>query len=268
MKLNLRRGCWRGDATEMRVEMTRLGGNVMRRFVRGSRLSSSFLLAVASLVVVVVVLTWPAGDSRPGATQSRPTKIFGDIQNAGAGWSSTTDPMTDGASMGLANIAGSAGYAVPLPNVSLASAANVQNSWLGAEAPTQGLLPASPRPAVAVGYASGVLVTIVPWQYGPNAPAFSQVQALASYQLAAKDPGSSQIQMTVGSVSGIPVREIPTNVGGQGNPASVEFQLGNSSADAMTVTVLGRQPLSSLEGVASSIIGSWQASNAGSTPSP
>jgi hypothetical protein len=60
---------------------------------------------------------------------------------------------------------------------------------------------------------------------------------------------------------GIPVRV--SSYSADSGPGSVEFNLGTSNADALTIVVLGQTDIAELEGVAGSIIARWLAGNPG-----
>ena len=120
------------------------------------------------------------------------------------------------------------------------------------------MLPTRSQSTVGLSYTSGIVVTYVPWVYGPNAPVFSYIQQAASYRQAS---ASSDPSISEATLLGVPVETTTQDYLGQGNPGSVEFQLGSSNSTAVTVVVYGRYDLTSLETVSSSIISQWQNAN-------
>jgi hypothetical protein len=177
-------------------------------------------------------------------------------ENIGSDWSPYTDPLSLGHETTINQARSRAGYPVYAPNVPLASDEILAYTWVGTEAPDAELLPNRELTTIALSYSSGLLVTYIPWQYGPAAPPFSQAQNAAYYEATTSQTPSGMMQTDL--IEGIPVRVIFRNFRGQDNPGSVKFELGTSNEDAITVTVQGRHSTSDLESVASSIIAQWQ----------
>jgi hypothetical protein len=121
------------------------------------------------------------------------------------------------------------------------------------------MLPDHAQTSVALAYASGIVVTYVPWQYGKDAPTFSQTQSATHYeQMVDQTPSGA---MTFQRIGGIPSLAIEQNFGGQENPGSIDFQLGTENSNAVTLTVFGRRSATDLETVAASIASQWEQAN-------
>jgi hypothetical protein len=156
----------------------------------------------------------------------------------------------------MAEAQAAAQYTIPSPETALASDASITHVWLGVEAPGgKEMLPDHAQATVALAYGSGVQVTFVPWVYGIDVPPFSQRANAQSYEIAAsQDPSLSVV-----TVAGVPARILPTS--GDGGPGSIEFNLGTSNEDALTIVVMGRLDTPSLQDVAASIISQRNASH-------
>lgn len=228
---------------------------------RISRMKRNVLVGLSIVVWAAALFTLRSEpSSSPSARSSSGVGGFGGLGlNTGADWDPNRDPLLDGRETTLARAVSDASYPVFLPDVPAARASSVTHVWLGSTGTADGLLPTTPRAVIAVAYSSGVQVTILPNQYTPDSDPFSQTTAAASdRKLSAELNGL----VSFDSVSGVPVRVIPANQVGQGNPGFIQFSLGTTNADAFIVDVYGRYPITSLETVAASIISQWQAAHA------
>jgi hypothetical protein len=186
----------------------------------------------------------------------RPVAGFG----GGGSWSPDTDPI-GGKEVSLSVAQTESGYAIYVPSTNLASDSSLSHVWMGTEPPGGvSMLPATAQTTVALSYSTGVQVTIVPWVYGVDAPAFSQTSNEQAYKLAA----SQLPTLSVDYLDGVPVR-LMSYESGADSPGWVEFNIGTSNADALDITVLGKLSSTDLESVSRSIIDQWLAADQTST---
>jgi hypothetical protein len=184
---------------------------------------------------------------------------FGAAGNSGANWSPNVPPVSHAQETTLDQAVSQAGYPFFRATVALASDDSVSHVWLGTQEAGEGMLPKQDQREVAISYSSGVVVSYIPWQYGPSAPPFSEGQ-VARHDKAA-EAHSPRGLMTASSIRGVPALILATNFEGQDNPGSIELHLGTSNEDAVEVVVYGRYPSVDLMNVAASIVEQWEHAN-------
>ncbi|HTG46388.1 MAG TPA: hypothetical protein VK646_01875 [Actinomycetota bacterium] len=198
----------------------------------------------------------PHGAGRlPGRVPSGGTKIAPGVGVIleGDNWDPNVDPYGAGEEVSLDQARSRVEYEFYPPETAQASDGSIRHVWLGSE-PSGGktMLPAQSQTTVALAYASGIQVNVVPWVYGRDAPGFSQERNAAAYEKAA----SQGIGIDVAQIDAIPVR---SEKGNGSSPGWVEVNLGTTNADALDISVIGTVPLSDLYDVAGSIIEQWLA---------
>lgn len=236
----------------------------------GSRHPRMRMLVVSSSLALVIagIAFASAGRRDPGSTSvSEPTTradapaASGSEQEGTQGiagavtrgrFDPDADPWGNGREVTLAVAQAAAGYPLYLPDCAEASPASLDHVWLGVEQAGDGVtLPTVDQTEVAASYSSGILVTIVPWVYGKDAPPFSRDRNAKDYQIGG---------FTVVYIGGIPTRHEDAADGANGY---VNFALGTTNGDALEIDVMGRVPTANLEDVAASIIKQWEAARPG-----
>jgi len=242
----------------------------------------ALIVAVLSVSAAAVAGAWIAfGSGHPAPTGHGPTPTPPASGTSGPSPAATCQPATGvfggfggcfdpdsnpfrgpGASeVTFAQAQAAADLPIYAPQTTLAEDGTLSHAWIGVDPETPPMLPHHDVTKVALSYESGIQITFVPWQYGPNAPPFSEEQVAEHYrQVAGEAPAGV---FTATTIDGIPALEGRENVEATNNPWWVELQLGSTNANAVTVRIVGRRSVADLATVAESIISQWKSAGSG-----